>query len=186
MMKNKLFKRGMSLLEVSIVLGVMGTIAGGIWAIAGGVRDATRSTMLMQQTQLLVKNTRDYYSLRALPTATTAITSTLIAAKLVPEDMCPASGCTTVKNSYGGTVTVAPAGTSPYNYVDVTLGSVEKRGCVQMMMNLGAKASEYGVTSMTINAGTARTTFPVSDANVNSDCSSATSNSMVLRFLIRM
>lgn len=180
-------RRGFSLTEAAIVLGIVGTVMGGIWAVAAATRASVQANQLHQQTLNLTKQVRDYYSARALPSASAAMTTTFRSAGVFPEDMCPAncvSGTiTTIYNSYGGTTTVAiPAGSAPINQFTVTYDTIPEKGCVQLAMMLSARSSEVGLVSY--NAGTSRTTFPIPLATIQGDCAT-TGNTIVLTFKIR-
>ncbi len=50
-------RRGFSLIEAAIVLGVIGFVIGGIWVAAGAVMDRFKMSALMQGLVLTVKNT---------------------------------------------------------------------------------------------------------------------------------
>lgn len=178
---------GFSLLEAAIVLGVVGSVVAGIWTISASTRASMQANALHQQTLNLIKNVRDYYAGRALPTATADITSTLRTGSVFPEEMCPAncvSGTiTTVYNSYGGTATVAvPNLTAPINQFDVTYTTVSQKGCIQLGMMLSARSSDVGLISF--NAGTARTTFPLSLSTLTGDCATD-SETVTVSFRIR-
>lgn len=178
---------GFSMIELSIALGIIGIVIGGIWAIAGSTRNDMLSTRIEQQTLSMVQNVRNYYASRALPTVAAAVTATLRAAGTFPEEMCPANcvsgGITTIYNAYGGTVTVAiPSVTAPINFFDVTYTTVNKKGCMALGMKLSTRSSELGLVSF--DAGTSRTTFPIDLATLDTDCDSPT-DTVVLRFKIR-
>lgn len=192
---SQLLMAGVSLIEVSIVLGIVGTIIGGVWVVMAGGRESSRAATLQQQTIMTVRNIRDYYGGRALPTGvvgeTTAstFTGTLRAAGVFPEDMCPAncvSGTvTTILNVYSGATLVSIVNTAPYSTFNINFAQVAKRGCVALAMNLGARSTELGIVSFQANGGTVRSSFPVASSTIDSDCSSATANTVDVVFRIR-
>ncbi len=182
-------RRGFSLIEAAIVLGLVGLVVGGIWAVAATTRASMQANQLHQQTLNLAKSVRDYYAARALPSGSAALTATLRAAGRFPEEMCPAncvSGTiTTIYNSYSGTTTVEiPSLTDPIiNQFNVTYGSIDEKGCVQLGMMLSARSAENGLVSY--DAGVSRTTFPIPLATIQGDCA-ATGNTIVIGFKIRI
>lgn len=181
-------RRGFSLVEAAVVLGIVGLVVGGIWAVASTTRASMQANQLHQQTLNLAKSVRDYYAARALPSGSAALTTTLRTLGRFPEEMCPAtcvSGTiTTVYNAYGGTTTVAiPALTAPINQFNVTYGSIDEKGCIQLGMMLSARSAENGLVSY--DAGTTRTTFPIPLATIQGDCA-ATGNTIVVALKIRI
>jgi len=177
---------------------VAGSIIGGLWMVMASVRENSRATTLVQQTILTVKGVRDYYAGLALPTGvageTTAATytATLRAASVFPEDMCPAncvSGTVTnIYNVYGGTTLVNIVNSSPYTNFNIAHSSLSLRGCMQAIMNLGAKSSEMGLVSVTVNSGTTYSSFPVDPATVKTECTPtapATTVTLNLVFKVR-
>lgn len=183
-------EKGFSLLELSIVLGVVGAVIAGVWSVAVSARQNAKATELQQQTLSLVDNIRNYYSVRALPGAAIAaatLTATLRTAGIFPETMCPANcvsgAITTIYNGYGGTVTAAiPAGTAPINLVDVTYTRLDEVGCIRLGSFLSARASEYGLVSYTVDS--ALTTFPIPLTSLDAQCD-ATNNTVVASFSLR-
>ncbi len=185
---------GFSLIEASIVLGVIGMALGSIWVVTSSVRQSAKATSLQQQINLTVQNIRTYYAGRALPTGAageitaSTFTDTLRDRSVFPEDMCNAAcvaGGDPV-NVYGGAVLVNIVNTSPFTTFNLNLDGVDKRGCIQAMMNLTARSAELGLTSIEANGGTARTSFPVGVSTAESDCSSEADNELDLIFNIRV
>ncbi len=189
-------KRGFSLMEAAVVLGVVGSVIGGIWGVASSVRASMQSNHLHQQTLNLVSNIRDYYANRPLPAVAGSITATIGGKGRFPEEMCPANCVSilaanlsyTVRNAYGGSTTVTIPNPATYsNQFYTTYTSVTQKGCMELGMKLSARAPEIGLVSF--SAGTTRTTFPIPLATLQSDCSTITSGgitSVILYFKIRI
>jgi type II secretory pathway pseudopilin PulG len=183
-------KRGFSLMEAAVVLGVVGLVIGGIWGVAASVRASMQSNQLHQQTLNLVSSIRDYYANRPLPAVAGAITSTLSGKGIFPEEMCPANCVSAASpssppplNAYGGTTTVTIPNPATYsNQFSVTYLSVDKKGCMELGMKLSARAPEIGLVSFAAGGGT-RTTFPIPLATLKGDCPGS---NITLYFKIRM
>jgi prepilin-type N-terminal cleavage/methylation domain-containing protein len=184
-------RRGFSLLEMAIVLGVVGVIIAGVWTLAATAREKSQLSQANQQINLLLRNTRDYYAARALPSAAVVaatFTGTLRSVSVFPETMCsPAcvSGALTVRHAFGAEATVAiPSLTAPINQIGVVLSALTKAQCVGLGSSLTTQSQALGLTQFKVGA-TTHTSFPVSPTTLNTTCASATSNSVELRFLIR-
>src|SRR5882724_9489334 len=82
-------RRGFSMTELAIVMGVIMVIVSGIWASLGMGRQSASLQQQYEQIQIVVNNVRGYYAGQVgLPAAVdTAITSNLITIKAIPADM---------------------------------------------------------------------------------------------------
>lgn len=193
-------RRGYSLLEASIVLALVGTVTAAIWTAMDSTKKSAVADSLVQQTRLTVRNVRNYFSSRAMPTlaadiTTNYTTAVLRAAGVFPENMCPANcvsgSVTTIYNAYGGTTTFAlpdaDADTLPdANQFSLTFNSVLKRGCVEMGQKMTTSSSTLGLVSFKIGANAAITSFPITPATLDTQCSGlAAGNTLVLVFSIR-
>jgi hypothetical protein len=181
----------MSLVEISIVLGVIGAAIGGIWVVYSNSQQSLTSSRLYQQTVQTVKQVRDYYSGRALPSGAIAsgtFTNTLRTGGIFAEDMCPAdcvaAGSATVYNALGGTATASVPATS--NQFDLDYTGVSARACLNLGMQLSSRADETGLVSFKVNSHSTITTFPISLSTLTSDCDdSGNSNDITITFKIR-
>lgn len=188
-------RRGFSLLEAAIVLGVVGVITAGLMTLMSSTNSAANASRTIQQIDLTVKSVRNYFITRALPsTATDASTNytsaVMRAAGVFPEDTCPANcvsgSVTNVFNAYNGTITFSLPTTATIpdaNRFKLVLTNIAKYGCVQLGLTFGNDAVNRGLYSFDAN-GTAYTTFPITLANLNTACSSATANTVTLIFYI--
>lgn len=187
------FRRGFSLIEAAIVMGVVGLVVGTIWVISANVNEASRINRLILQTTLLSQNIRNYYSGRALPTGaageTTAatFTATLETRGVMPKDICNDSCVSTAAaqsvNEYSGTVRVSIVNTSPYNTYDIALASIPYSACTKAISQMSTRAAELGLTTVTI-ASTSISTFPISPTTAQSTCSSIALNTVTFTLTI--
>ena len=171
-------RRGFSMLELSLILGIVGAITGAIWSTVANVREATNAGILHEQTLVLAKNVRNYFSSRALPSTsadlTTYSSANLEQAKVFPEDMC-SGNCIldlpyTAKNVYGGSAGVG-LGSPPvplYNQFVIQYTGLSQRGCRQLIFNLSAQAPAIGLVKLSSYSAADITTFPVNIATLSS------------------
>ena len=57
-------KRGFSLVEAALVMGVVGLVMGGVWMTLSSVRNASMDRAFLQQTVTLAQNVRTYFATR--------------------------------------------------------------------------------------------------------------------------
>lgn len=186
-------KKGFSLLETVVVIGVVGLVIGGIWGVVSSVRGSMQANHLHQQTLNLVSSIRDYYANRPLPSVAGNMTDVFRRKGRFPEEMCPAdcvsaaSDQTVVRNAYGGVTTVSILDPATYpNQFRINYASVDKKGCMELGMKLSAIAPEIWLVRF-VSLGATLTTFPVPIATLSSGCrvSSTGIRSVALDFKIR-
>lgn len=195
-------RRGFSLMELSLTLGVVGSIIGGIFIVRQSTSDKAQAEILLQQTLRLVQTTRIYFAGRALPSTagdvTTYSSKNLRLAKVFPEDMCNSTCYTastgSAKNTYGNPAYVSLpvlGGVPVINQFKIGYGSqsdgepgAPKDACMFLAMRLSSRAVEVGAVSFEIN-GTAITTFPIGLSTAKTNCTSSKSNVVTITFNIR-
>lgn len=162
---NKLARqRGASLLEGIAYLGIAAIVVLGAISLLTGAFSSAKSNQATEEVIGLRTAVRKLYMGQTYPTAN--IVSTLITAKATPGTLAQDAGAGTLKNSWGGTVDIAGAGTG----FDITYNAVPQDVCVSML------SGANGWTSVTGNGGTAITAFPITASAATGACTNATGN----------
>ncbi len=107
---HKSSQRAITLVEITIVLGIMGIIIGGLWILTAGAMNNRKKQHLAEQVLTITRNTRDYYAHQDRSNIATTIINNAAtdprAARIFPADMLKTGG--SILHSYGGAVTVTP------------------------------------------------------------------------------
>lgn len=158
-------QRGASLLEGIAYLGIAAIVVMGAISLLTGAFGSAKSNQANEEVIALRTAVRKLYMGQTYPT--TDMAASLITAKAAPGTLA-VSG-TTLKNGWGGTVTIIGAGAG----FAITYPSVPQDVCVSML------SGASGWTSVATNGATALTVFPLTVANATAQCSAA-DNTVVL------
>lgn len=190
-------KRGFSLIEAALVMGVVGLVMGGVWMTLSSVRNASMDRAFLQQTVTLAQNVRTYFATRPLPSTAADVTTysdfALRAAKVFPEDTC-SGNCVLVasllaKNVFGGNLTFSiplnGALPSPNRFrISVSASTLSRDHCLAWAIALSSQAKTLGLVRMNLGLNVA--TFPIKPATVVSAMCSPESSYYYAEFKIRM
>ena len=81
-------RRGYSLTEMAIVLGVMAIVLAGLWGVVGYAQETIKRDLMMEQLTLAVQNTRQYFSGQArVQAGASTFTDRLLRAAAIPPEM---------------------------------------------------------------------------------------------------
>ncbi|MGB4102272.1 MAG: type II secretion system protein [Alphaproteobacteria bacterium] len=208
-------RRGFSLLELAIVLGIMGLVGGGIWVAASTVYQNYRIGRGVEQVQQIVDNIRDRYNaLAQMPNENyTVFTQTMARADVFPgdtklsPDVLPTACATcyfanpwTAGNAAavcgGGAICVSavdvfgPAAVQPrYNFA-VTLRGLPQGDCVVLATKFGALWDEIGLAAMGVDIADAAVpgtvyNAPQTPAALAADCDGANLNNLYFVFRLQ-
>ncbi|MGE0109896.1 MAG: type 4 pilus major pilin [Bdellovibrionales bacterium] len=175
-------RRGFTLTEAAIVLGIVGLILGGIWVAAGAVYNNQRVSTTTTQIMQIVNGIRSLY---ATSTTFTGDETDLANAGVIPRDMLvldASNAVTDVVNVWNGQVTIAAA--APATSFTITIEDVPRAACSSLLVKFTGPGrdsglEEAGTTPLTV--GGAGLTVPQATA----ECSDATDNDMVFQFALR-
>lgn len=167
--------RGFSLMELSIVLGIVGTVLGSLWGVITTVRENMRRDQALNQIIVSTQNIRDFYkgkaevSTDAGATGEAALTSYLYqVGVLLPEqirDRDAGIGNYTGDLPWGATagapggtfaVSADPAGNRNSRSFTISLRSLSKGSCMELASKLTSASGPADLEEIWIN-GTQRT-----------------------------
>lgn len=149
-------RRGFTLTEIAIVLGIVGLILGAIWVAASAVYNNLRISTTVRDMIALSQGVRNLYANQGTMDAIT--TNNLICTGAVPNDLvvgtCAAGGATMV-DSWGGAITWTPATTisTAGNSFVIDLAGIPQPGCVGLLTDSSTRSTGSGIYG--VNAGNA-------------------------------
>jgi prepilin-type N-terminal cleavage/methylation domain-containing protein len=185
--ENQKARKGFTLVEASIVLGIMGLILAAVWVAAGTVyknqRVASASTYLLQIAQAV----RNMYSgNQVLATDTTL--SQWIAAGAIPKDAVVNN--TATSNPWGGETNVTVSDTTTFS---VLFTKVPKAACIDLLMRNTGSGRDTGLQVAGVGAVNSSTSFNFAAnydllgdiAKSNTYCSDANNNTVYFTYTLR-
>lgn len=202
-------KRGFSLIEMSIMLGLFGIVTAGLWTVIGSTNQKLKITRTQEHIRTIVTNVRDYYAGRALPTAAKSglapdyFTDTMRRAGVFPEDLCSTS-CVADAGVSVPVYNVYGSGSSSYeNYISIpsTTGFNEvyvqfrmfgmstakfRPLCYQIASYFSSQAPTIGLTYFRagggMGAGPAIASFPTTMSAIEGTCNVTGGGGTILTF----
>jgi prepilin-type N-terminal cleavage/methylation domain-containing protein len=147
-------KKGFTLTEIAIVLGIMGLILGAIWVAASGVYANQKEAKANTETLTIAQNLRSLYSTQATTgvAAATDITAQMITAGVFPADTV--NGAVTV-NPWNGTIGIIAQLPATANTFHVVLTNVPRDACINLLMMVAGSGRDPGLVSATAIANAA-------------------------------
>jgi prepilin-type N-terminal cleavage/methylation domain-containing protein len=177
-------RKGFSLIEVAIVLGIIGLVIGGIWVASAAVQTNLREAIASEGLLQIVQNVRSNYNGQS-PSATADITADLVSTLSIPADLLQG---TQTRTPWNTAITVALDNSS--GLVDrftVTFAAVPRVSCVELVARNTNITIGTGLVNIVVNGGTATTltTFPVDPPTAVAACASPTANTITWLWTIR-
>jgi prepilin-type N-terminal cleavage/methylation domain-containing protein len=185
-------RKGFTLTEIAIVLGIIGLILGAIWvaasAVFGNQRLAKANTEILQ----IVQGARTLYATSSVTGEAngTALTASLVNANVFPSDLVSGTtgltpwGGTTRLNVYSQTASVTG------DAILIELTNLSTAACVGLLTGLTGSGRDAGLWKAYANSATQATgthtttsTFPISLTTANTSC---TASSAFVGFLFKL
>ena len=193
-------KKGFTLTEIAIVLGIMGLILGAIWTAAASVYQNQRITHANTAVVQIVQSVRTLMSTSSQVGTAGDITGSMVSAGVIPTDLV--SGGAATGPWAGSTLKILTNLLSDTAFT-VELNKVPKAACIALLTTLGGTSRDQGlsaegsttaVAAVPIAAGTAGTALAlatsqvandVTAANATTACSSATANLLQFEYTLK-
>lgn len=188
-------QRGFNLAELAIVLGVVGIILSGVWAISGSVSESARRETMFQEVVQTVKGVRTYYEGQYnvnISMSSSALTDLLIRHGAIPSEMVPDRTVAVVQANTPWTKTVTAEGsflvrpdTGNAFHFQIEMRNIPYGACITLATRLSGDGAPKGLTGLSID-GTTMSTIPVTVGSAQASCNKQTSGSkLVLTYLLR-
>lgn len=174
-------KRGFTLTEAAIVLGIVGLILGAIWVAAAAVYSNMRVSTANTQLMKIVQNVRTLYA--SSSTMDAATMPVLVNAGIFPGDTNPSGS--TARNGWGGLITVAQATASVAgDAFYVSFAGVPKDACINMATANSGQGRDAGLIGVSLGTYANSTTLPFNATAASALCT-GTSNTLVFTFRLK-
>lgn len=160
-----LLRRGFSLIEAAVVLGVIGLVVGGIWVGASAVRLNHQKSDAAQGILAMTSAIRHLYAGQT-PASTSTVNAFVIQAGVVPGNWL--SG-TNILTPWGQSMSVQVGS----NLISYYLPGVPRAACIDLVAKMPTLASSVEEISTQINCGSI-TSGAVSPATATTLCANTT------------
>jgi prepilin-type N-terminal cleavage/methylation domain-containing protein len=146
-------RRGFTLTELAIVMGVIGAIVGAIWWVAGNAKEMQRDNDAVQELQSTVQGVLDLMTGQSFPVAAdTNYTSNMITAQAIPAAYINLATPTTADNPWSPSNFVFVA--NPNRTFRVAFYGVSQRGCLALLLQETAcQAGQMGCPTEVYTGG---------------------------------
>lgn len=178
-------KRGFTLTEIAIVLGIIGIILGAIWAAAATVYENMRAERAAGDVLTIVGGWRSIYGAKQVDVADwTDITAATINAKIMPPDMIQTGNTSYGVGPWSGSY-VYVYGIQTQNAVDVLVWDISQSACNRLAQAI------LGSSSAPIQAGLNNDwrTFPplgtspyYTTTDIANDCANSNTNAIFVTY----
>lgn len=149
-------RRGFTLTEIAIVLGIVGLILGAIWVAAAAVYNNLRISHMNTAVLQIVQGTRTLYATQNQITPGDR-TLDLINAKIVPSDLIN-NALTGLTSPWGGPMFVG--GTTDGLAIAVTVNNMPTSGCVGLVAEIGGSQHDVSLQLSSVVANAAAPAIP--------------------------
>lgn len=179
-------RKGFTLTEVAIVLGIMGLILGAIWVAASSVYANQRVSKANTELMTIAQNIRSTFATQAQvdTAASTDITTSLIRAGVFPTDAINGGNPNTATSvlspwNLGTIVVYSMTVNTTGDAFEIQFRNIPQAACISLLTAVGGTGRDQGMMMANGRATAATampyaaTTFPVTATNALAACPSA-------------
>lgn len=183
-------RRGFTLTEIAIVLGIIGLILGAIWAAASAVYNNLRTSRAQQEILTVAQNIRAMYATQSTVDSA-ATTDTYISAGVFPSDATvETSSGKSVKNPWGGNFDIIASSSDNYTSFIVTMEGVPVNACITLATSTTGTGRDSGLVDLSVDDSSigslAGGTFPVGAKAAADSCTTQGSSGRKLAWEFRL
>lgn len=182
-------KRGFSMVEMAIVLGVVGLVMGGVWTLAVKVQQTARVKQAVEQVITINKNIRNYYQTQAcIPNGDqTATLTTVPGQPIFPREMLSGGG---VVDLWNGGVQVLGANAGCDYVFRLSYLALPAETCAELVPKLTASGeAARGLVAASINGTPLQALPPNPSAIIGAgagQCNAAATAAVTLDYKLRI
>lgn len=166
---------GMTLMEIIAALAIIAAVVVGALALFNSAQSSNTSVTMLKDITAIRSAVQQLYLGQGGYTAAGggAVHTQLNNARKVPTDLIFISAAGGFRAPWGGALTIAPTAAPAPNFT-IQLSAVPVDICTQLVTN-----ANTGWTQVSVG-GTAYTTFPVTPAQTNTNCSTAAAGTTII------
>lgn len=162
-------KRGFSLIESAIVLGIVGLVIGGIWVAAASVQAANKRDDAAKALLQIVPIVRNLFKGFEI-TADLDITAAVFRSNTVPGTYID-EGAGVVRNPWNGSITVALIiSNGAPTQIGINMTNVPKSACIEITSRNTDPSVNMNLGAILLNSVTLITTFPNLPTSASASC----------------
>ena len=190
-------KKGFTLTEIAIVLGIMGLVLGAIWVAAAGVYNNQRISHANTAILQVVQGVRTLLSTSSTVGSAGDITATIVSAGVIPTDLI--NGAAAIGPWPGSALKILTVNATDTAFT-VEITKVPQAACIALFSTLGGASRDQGLSNAgattaaaPIVVSTAGTALPLLTTQINvvtaaiatTACSSATNNTIQFEYTLK-
>lgn len=145
-------RKGFTLTEIAIVLGIVGLILGAIWVAAAGVYNNQKINRANTEILTILQSVRSLYASSGAVGSDTEITNSLCQANVFPGDMVGVAACgdNSIRHPWGAAGTVHVYSTSSMtantgDAIQIEFINIPRWACISLLTALGGNSHDSGM-----------------------------------------
>lgn len=181
--KKSLKSKGFTLIELLIAVGFIAVASAGVYYIYNKVKSSQDANTEARNLDALRAGVKNLYASTSSFGGTNPVSNTFAnQARITPDGMRTENDITSIKNKFGGTVTLLPASlgsSNPDNAFQITYLAVPGEVCTKLVTSAGAQFDQVVVGSVPVKIFGSNVVSPISTAT---ECNKDTGNGVSIIF----